>query len=279
MDKRELSTLFRERLIGLIARSGGSLAAFARKTGVDRSALSQFLDPDVARLPRAETLRAIAEAKGVTTDWLLGLAKSAEGGQEIAQSVEIETAVYEDGGGPLDRWRREALGAKLRYVPTTLPDMMRLPAVMLYELEGPRALARLEHAETVLDDALLGDLDIEIAMPRQALDDFADGAGIWSDLPAETRRAQLRHMAERAAESFPRVRLSLYDARRTYSAPFTVFGLFRVSIYFGRHYLVLTANDQVRAFARHFDQLIREAETDPRDAPDLLARLAGRAPA
>jgi hypothetical protein len=137
--------------------------------------LSQFLDPDIARLPRAETLRAIAAAKGVTTDWLLGLAKAAEGGQEIARSVEIETAEYEDGGSPLQRWRREALGAKLRYVPSTLPDMLRLPEVMFQELEGPRAEARLKHAETVLDDALLGDLDIEIAMAFQAFEDFARG--------------------------------------------------------------------------------------------------------
>ena len=278
MDKRDLSGLFRERLAALIARSGGSLARFARETGLDRSALSQFLDPAIDRLPRAETLRAIAEASGVTTDWLLGLAKAAEGGQEIAQSVEIETAVAEDGANPLDRWRREALGAKLRYVPTTLPDMMRLPAVMLYELEGPRALARLEHAESVFDDALLGDLDIEIATPEQALDDFAVGAGIWRDLPAATRRAQLAHMAERAAESYPRLRLCMFDGRRSYSAPFTVFGLYRVSIYFGRHYLVLTATEQVRAFARHFDGLIREATVDPRDAPARLEALAARVP-
>jgi transcriptional regulator with XRE-family HTH domain len=276
MDRRHLAALFRERLHALVARSDGSLARFARETGVDRSALSQFLDPATDRLPRAETLRAIAEAKGVTVDWLLGLAKSAEGGQEIAQSVEIETALYADGGSPLDRWRREALGAKLRYVPSTMPDMLRLPAVMLHELEGERAAARLEHAESVLDDALLGDLDVEIAMPLQTLEEFERGGGIWRDLPPATRRAQLEHMAARTAESYPRLRLMLYDGRRTYSAPFTVFGLYRVSIYFGNHYLVLTATDQVRAFARHFDRLVRDAVVEARDAPDLLAQAARR---
>jgi transcriptional regulator with XRE-family HTH domain len=271
MDRRRLAALFRERLHGLVARSGGSLAAFARETGVDRSALSQFLDAGSDRLPRAETLRAIAAGKGVTVDWLLGLANSAEGGQEIARSSEIETAVYADGGNPLDRWRREALGAKIRYVPTTIPDMLRLPEVMLYELEGPRAAARLEHGESVMDDALLGELDLEIALPLQALEEFAVGGGIWRHLAPEIRRRQLDHMRARAAESYPRLRLHLYDGRRTYSAPFTVFGLFRVAIYFGDQYLVLTAADQVRAFANHFDRLVRDATVEARDTPEVLA--------
>jgi hypothetical protein len=81
-------------------------------------------------------------------------------------------------------------------------------------------------------------------------------------------------MAEHTAESYPRLRLSLYDGRRTYSAPFTVFGLHRVSLYFGRYYLVLTSTEQVRAFARHFDALIREAAVEARDAPDYLRALA-----
>jgi transcriptional regulator with XRE-family HTH domain len=274
MDKRDLCRLFRERLRALLARSEGGLARFARETGVDRSALSQFLDPDVDRLPRAETLRAIASAKGVTIDWLLGLTNAPEGGQEIAQSVEIETAVYEDGGSPLDRWRREALGAKLRYAPSTLPDMLRLPSVMAYELEGPRAAARLEHGASLLDDARLGDLDVEVAMPRQRLEDFAQGAGIWGELPAATRREQLRVMADRAAAAYPRLRLYLYDGRRTFSAPYTVFGLTRAALYLGKAYLVLTATDQVRAFARHFDGLVREAVIDARRAPETLADLA-----
>ncbi len=279
MDKRELSRLFRERLRSLVARSEGGLARFARDTGVDRSALSQFLDPGVDRLPRAETLRAIAAAKSVSADWLLGLAQAVEGGQEMARSVEIETAEYEDGGSPLQRWRREALGSKLRYVPSTLPDMLRLPEVMFEELEGERATARLKHAETVLDDALLGDLDIEIAMPFQAYEDFALGAGIWGGLDLATRRRQLDHMAEQTAETYPRLRLSLYDGRRSYSAPFTVFGLHRVSLYFGRYYLVLTATEQVRAFARHFDALVREAVIDARDAPAFLRGMSARATA
>ena len=79
MDKRALAAAFRERLKSLLGDERGGVAAFLRDTGIDRSALSQFLDPAVDRLPRAETLRRIAEARGVTADWLLSLSNAPDG--------------------------------------------------------------------------------------------------------------------------------------------------------------------------------------------------------
>jgi transcriptional regulator with XRE-family HTH domain len=279
MDRRALAALFRERLAALIQRGQGGLARFARETGVDRSALSQFLDPQADRLPRAETLRAIAAARGVSADWLLGLSNAAQGGQTLATSVEIETAFHPDGSTPLERWRREAAGAKLRYAPSTLPDMLRLPELMHWEAPGPQGAARLDHGEALLDDARLGDVDVEIAMPRQTLADLARGAGIWEDLDPALRARQLTHMAELCAAHYPRLRLCLYDGRRTFSAPFSVFGMVRAAVYLGRSYLVITAADQVRALARHFDLLVRDAETAADRAPAALRALAASAKA
>ena len=76
MDKREIAAAFRDRLQILLAEERGGIAGFLRDTGIDRSALSQFLDPAVDRMPRAETLRRIAEARGVTADWLLSLSNA-----------------------------------------------------------------------------------------------------------------------------------------------------------------------------------------------------------
>jgi hypothetical protein len=278
MDKRDLADLFRERLRGLIARDDAGLGRFAREIGADRSALSQFLDPRLVRLPRAETLRRIAETQGVTVDWLLGLSHAQAGQQAVATSVEIETAVDAEGGSPLSRWRREASGGKLRYVPATLPDMLRLPEVMDYELEGPRATARQEHGEGLLDDARLGDIDIEIAMPLQTLAQLGRGGGIWGGLPEGTRRAQLALMAALTEAHYPRLRLHLYDGRKTFSAPFTVFGAARAAIYLGRSYLVLSGADQVRAMSRHFDGLVREAVIGPDRVHVALSHLAEDAP-
>ncbi len=258
MDKRHLARLFRDRLQELVARNG-STGRFVRQSGIDRSALSQFLDPELDRLPRAETLRKIAETAGVSSDWLLGLSNTDDPGKEFAPSVEIEMDMDATGASPLDRWRQEARGQKVRYVPATLPDLLRLPEAMDYELEGERASARMEQGEQLLGAALLGDMDMEVAMPFQTLEDFAAGTGIWRGLDQLTRQRQLDHMAEVVEESYPMLRLHLYDAQRTFSAPFTVFGVVRAVVYLGGAYLVVTSVEQVRALARLFDGLVRDA--------------------
>ena len=94
MDKRTLSSSFRERLRTLIGDERGGVASFLAQTGVDRSALSQFLDPGIDRLPRAETLRRIAEARGVTIDWLLALSNAPDGRQTVAPSVQCSGDEY-----------------------------------------------------------------------------------------------------------------------------------------------------------------------------------------
>src|SRR5919106_2720582 len=91
LDKRALAQAFRARLQSLLGEERGGVASFLRDTGIDRSALSQFLDPEVDRLPRAETLRRIAEARGVTVDWLLSLSNAPGGRQDVALSVQIES--------------------------------------------------------------------------------------------------------------------------------------------------------------------------------------------
>jgi hypothetical protein len=149
--------------------------------------------------------------------------------------------------------------------------MLMLPEVLDYELEGPRAAARVENAGDMLEGARLGELDVEIAMPAQRLTDFARGAGIWGGLTAGTRARQLAHMAALVGEHYPVVRLHLYDGLVTYSAPYTVFGAVRAALYLGRAYLVLTAADQVRALARHFDGLVREATVTPDRAAAAVA--------
>ena len=161
MEKRDIATAFRVRLQSLVGDERGGMAALLRDAGIDRSALSQFLDPAVDRLPRAETLRRIAEARGVTADWLLSLSNAREGRQEVTPSVQIELAETALGGSPIDQWRQEAAGMKLRDVPSTLPDMLGLDEEV-----------RTGQPENVLGGFRLGEMDVEIAMPVQTLRDL-----------------------------------------------------------------------------------------------------------
>jgi len=276
MRRAEIAETFRTRLARLVADHPGGRAGFAREVGVDRSALVAFLAPSGGRLPRAETLRAIAAARGVSIDWLLGLANASEGGQEVALSLEVETPSDPGTEPPLARWQREAEGGKIRYVPASLPDLLRLPDLSFEAVEAGRAEARSIHARGLRDTALLRDTDVEICMSRQILETLADGAGLWAGLAPRLRRAQLAHMARECEKLYPSVRLHLFDARRTFSAPFTVFAMKRAVIYLGRSYLVVTAADQVRGLARHFDALVREAAIAPDAVHRSLDALAAR---
>ena len=268
MDKRALAATFRERLQTLLAEERGGVAGFLRDTGIDRSALSQFRDPEVDRLPRAETLRRIAEARGVTVDWLLSLSNAPEGRQEVTPSVQIESAEAPGGGSPIEEWRREAAGMKLRYVPSSLPDMLGLSE------DGAEPETRAGQPENVLGGFRLGEMDVEIAMPVQTLEDLAAGAGLWRGTGAAPRRRLLGHMAATCAETYPTLRLHLFDGRTAFAAPFTVFGRIRAAVYLGEAYLVVTSADQVGALSRLFDSLVRRAIVDPARVHERLNALA-----
>ncbi|WP_425471699.1 helix-turn-helix domain-containing protein [Rubellimicrobium rubrum] len=52
-------------------------AELSRSIGVDRSTVSQLLDPDALRLPNAQVAAECANVLGVSADWLLGLSDDA----------------------------------------------------------------------------------------------------------------------------------------------------------------------------------------------------------
>ena len=268
MDKRQLASMFRDRLKLLLAAENKSVSVFLRDTGIDRSALSQFLDPTIDRLPRAESLRRISIARGVSADWLLGLDNAPEGRQSVSPSFQIETA--EDAAtSPLHDWHKEADGHKLRYVPSTLPDMLRL-----HPDTADNSSMRGAGSENVLDGLEPADMDMEIAMPMQTLLDLATQSGLWRDACPDQCKRQLEHMAMLCDARFPALRLHLYDGASTFSAPFTVFGKQRVALYIGEAYLVLTGRAEISAFVQRFDMLVRMALVSPDETGRAIRHMA-----
>ncbi len=261
MDKRDLSGEFRKRLGTLVERSGLNQSAFAARAGLDRSALSQLLSGTSTRLPRSETLAAIAAMNGVTIDWLLGL--TAREGQtgELRAALEIGEGADEPEQTLLTRWHEEAAGTKIRYVPATLPDQLKTPALIGFEARhaGRTAISRQGDADLRLAWNRRPDTDMEVCMPRQTLEQLAQGRDQFADLSQPARREQLDHMAMLLDELYPSFRLYLYDARTRYSAPYTVFGSTRAAVYMGGLYLVLNASEPVRTLSKHFDGLVRSA--------------------
>ncbi len=277
MDRRETVRIFRERLDEVIVRSGLSRTAFAVRLGIDRSTLAQILSPANDRLPRAETLARIATDQQVSVDWLLGLSQGGPlAAAIITQPLEIEPGAHSPADERLTRWHAEAAGYKVRYVPATLPDLLKTEEIIRYEYRdhvGPVPESRIEAAMARLATQRRPESDMEVCGSLQGLEGFARGEWIWRDLDVAARRRQLAWMIELTAELYPTFRWFLYDGVRHYSVPLTVFGPKRAAIYVGHMYLVFNSTEHIRVFAAHFDDLIRAAVVQPHEIAALLRRL------
>jgi transcriptional regulator with XRE-family HTH domain len=277
MDKRDLAETFHQRLTTLFERSRQNQSAFAQSIGVDRSALSLLLSGKTARLPRVETLLAIAERHAVTIDWLLGLSQDEGVTGEMLSSLAIETS-EEQGESLLMRWHAEASGTKIRYVPARILDLLRTAAVIGYEAWASHQNADAQAQDTAfrLDYNRAGGTDMESCMPRQTLEQFADGSGIWSDLAAPARREQLAYMADLIDERYPSFRLFLFDARERFSIPYTIFGSSRVAVFAGHMYLVLNSSEAIRTMQMHFEGLIRDTRIHAHEVAAYIRTLTVR---
>ncbi len=277
IDRRRVLDTFRERLDVVVRRSGLSRGEFAEQTGVDRSTLSQLLSPANRRLPRAETLTEIAMTQQVSVDWLLGLSHT---GPMQAEMLQEQTSFAENALSHNDErlitWFEQARGYKIRYVPSTLPDLLKTEDVIRYELQhyvASRPEQKIETAAARLAWTRSPDTDLETCNSVQAVEAFVRGEGIWRDLPAAHRVAQMEHMIELTDELYPTLRWYLFDALQRYAAPITIFGPQRAALYLGQMYLVLTSSEHVRTLTRHFDDLIRGAVVQPNEISRYLADL------
>ncbi len=277
-DRRGILGVFRGRLAETMARAGLTQSALARRIGIDRSTLAQFLAPSNKRLPRADTLAALARGQQVSVDWLLGLTEEGPLSAALfARQIEIEAGGHAPADPRLIRWFAEAVGYKVRYVPTTLPDLLKTEEVIRYEYSDQAAAvprSQIAAATERLETQRRPESDLEVCSPRQGVEGFARGEGVWRDLDAAARRRQLIHMTDLVAELYPTFRWFLYDGLLRYAAPMTIFGPKRAALYIGDMYLVLNGTEHIRALGARFDELIRSAVVQPSDVVVWLRRLS-----
>ena len=277
MERQDTVDELRRRLQVVIGRTGLSRSAFARKVGVDRSTLSQILAPDTSRLPRLETLTAIAASEQVSIDWLAGLSQEGGLGTDILDHpVEIQSGGVSPVDERLQQWHTEAIGTKIRYVPSNLPDLLKTDEVIDHEYqEAPAATPAQRRATTRARLAYQRrpETDMEVCSSHQSVEELARGEGIWRDLARKARRRQLARMAGLCDELYPTFRWFLFDGRSRFAAPMTVFGPVRVAIYLGGRFLVLNSREIIAQLTRHFDGLIRAAVVQPTGVVAFLEDL------
>lgn len=282
-NKLSRAALFRDRLAAAMVTAGATRSGLARAVGVDRSTITQILSDSAARLPGGHVVAGAAQALGVSADWLLGLTDRPEqAGELLATTLSIsETGRASRIDDRIFAWHQEAAGYKIRHVPATLPDALKTTEVMEWEYRETfnqtpdRAIAV---AEARRDWMRATTSDYEIAIPLHELQALAEGSGYYRSLPASARRAQLAWFLEVHDELYPTLRVFVFDARRVFSAPLTVFGPKLAAIYLGRFNIAFRDRDRVQALTRHFDWLIRESVYTARDVPDLWRALAAAIP-
>lgn len=278
MDKRDRAALFRLRLGEAMERRAETQSGLARMIGVDRSTVSQLLNPRTTRLPNAQVVAECAGALGVSGDWLLGLSDLPEQAAELLESaMQVRRAARAPADEQILAWQKEAEGYKIRHVPAVLPDVLKTEALLRWEYEPylgrttEQAIGAARDRLAVLKETMS---DFEIAMPLFAVESLATGTGYFRDLPGDIRREQIAHMLALHDELYPAMRIFLFDARRLWSAGLTVFGPLIGVLYLGQEYLVFRDRERVRQLAGHFDLLVREAHVSARAWPAHLQALS-----
>ena len=277
MDKRDRARLFRHRLSDAMARRKVTQSGLARDVGVDRSTISQLLAGDHLRLPNAQVVAECAHSLGVSGDWLLGLTDLPEMAADLlAASMQVTEAPRALVDEQVFLWHNEAAGYKIRHVPATLPDMLKTPEMLRWEY-APHLGRTTGQAIGASQDRLTwmqtSQSDYEIAMPLYEVASLVSCTGYYEGLPKEVRDRQVTHMMDLHDHLYPSLRVFLFDARRLWCAPLTIFGPLVGVLYLGQHYLAFRDRERVQMLTRQFDGLVREAYVPARDWPGHLQAL------
>ncbi|MEM9969708.1 MAG: helix-turn-helix transcriptional regulator [Pseudomonadota bacterium] len=278
MDKRARSSLFQTRLAAALQDKGQSQSALARAVGVDRSTVSQLLKDDTARLPNAQVVAECAASLGVSADWLLGLSDKPETASDlVAASLQVAEAPRALIDEQIHAWHVEAAGYKVRHVPAAMPDLLKTPELLRWEYEphlGKTTKQAIGASKDRLD--LLSDTpsDYEIAIPIFEIESLVTAKGYYRGLPDDVRQAQIAHLLALHDQLYPGLRVFLFDARRLWSSPLTIFGPLVAVLYVGSFYMAFRDRERVQLLTRQFDNLFREAHVDARDWPGYLQALS-----
>jgi hypothetical protein len=110
-----------------------------------------------------------------SVDWLLGLSQKDQFSADIVpEAVHIEPNAPSPVDERLMRWHLEAAGYKIRHVPTTFPDLLKIEPVVRFEYERFTALGPergLESAHSKLTYLRRPETDMEACNSVQAVGD------------------------------------------------------------------------------------------------------------
>lgn len=272
---REFRQNFQYRLAKAFKEAEITKAELSRLTDVDRSTITQLLKKDNMRLPRADTVAALAAGLNTTSDWLLGLTNEKASKSNIVQ--EILSIKKADKYSPVEqtllRWHQKYYNDKIRYVASTIPDQLKTLSTIgfehkhFYTSEQVRQLAISEERQKYTS---MHQRDFEVCASLELVELFIKGHGVWQGMPRKDRIEQIEYMIEKIDEHYPDYRLYLYDSLKCLSPQITIFGRMRAAIGVGYMYFAYNTPDHIEALIQHFNTLIKEA---PVKAHEIISYL------
>lgn len=280
MDKKKCGKAFQQRLRTALEQTGDTVSGFCREHDLDRPTITQLLLAKDYRMPRGDTLAALATALNVSADWLLGLSEDPQKGIELvdaAINIGIERAV--PSSLSIADWHRQVPDSKIRCVsPLGIPDQLKTDDTLLYEylpIYGTEKKVRafIESADRrVITERRRK--DYEVCISQQRLHDFAHGAWLWGSMPARQRRKQLEYMADEADALYPHFRLHVFDEMQMLSNSFYVFGSKAAMWVTDTGKLVFNRATHIDYFNNMFDSYIRHTVVHPHEAAAYIRKLA-----
>ena len=147
-------------------------------------------------------------------------------------------------------------------MPGTLPVFAKTGDVLRHEYRtfSARSIDRaLVEAREKLVRLRVSETDMEVCMPIQGIEAFAEGSGIWKTLPASSRAQQIERLVDVVEELYPRLRVYLFDGLTHCSVPYTIYGRRRVALYVGQIHFVFNTAEHISVLNRQFDDLVRAA--------------------
>ena len=276
--KTKTAKIFRDRLKAALQKNSITAAELCRRSNTKQATFTQLINADEPRLPRSDTIAALATSLGVSTDWLLGLTHHPESGSGIVGRY-VEIGKNKRSEESLDQWvdwYDEAAGKKVRHIPDWLPFYFYTEELLEIELEGRKFTPKMREKLRVFS---LGNknikaqkFDFEVCTLMQELEMFAEGGYYWKNLDKKVRKNQLEHLIH-IAGLYPKIRWYLFDGTKTYCTPFTVFGSERASYSMGTTHFVFHTDEHIKLLTETFDDIVKDAAVQAHETQSFIEGL------
>lgn len=245
----DLPQLFARRLATAMEQRKVSTAQLAHDSGVSRSVVARYSDPDRTGLPNGFVVARLAQALGVSTDYLLGY------GTQIPQEgfsfgVDFFPDAYSEDNRIFEFNFSTTRNGYFIYICHTLPEPLKTPAILRAELEAEHDTERYLQRMALLRDMSRERLNTGLVLIDAAvLDQLRHRRGLYRSLSRAEAQAQFDIMSAFLQQQYPSVNCFVVNYMRDRLTTAFLAPPSRVTAYFFGGYMTM-GNPQIHDACR-----------------------------